>query len=336
MSEIRGAAVIGLRMGDAHAKGYVENGVKVVGVCDLDKERLDEAHETYRADVATTDYQELLDLDEVSVVSVATPDLFHVEQCVAAMRAGKDVLCEKPLALSVEECRRIVDAAEETGRMCMVGQVCRYAPGFVKAKELIDAGEIGELFFVESEYAHNYEHARGRLPADWRLDPRRHGAIGGGCHAVDLLRWVAGEIAEVFAYANHTNLPDWPTDDCTIATLRFDSGVVGKVFVGIGVRRPYTMRTVLYGAKGTIVCDNTSSEIRVAKASAEYGETSWQLIPVAIASHNVTREVKDFLAALRGANPHFPDAREGSRTVAACCAMVESARSGRPVAPAKV
>jgi len=333
MSAINGAAVIGMRMGDAHASAYADNGVNVVALCDLDETQLAESSQKHSADLATNDFRDLLARDDVSVVSVASPDLFHVEHCVAAMRAGKDVLCEKPMALSVADCSEIIRAADETGRVCMVGQVCRFAPGFVKAKGLVDAGEIGELFFVESEYAHNYERVRGHLPVDWRLDPRRHAVIGGGCHAVDLLRWVAGGVKEVFAYANHKNLPDWPTDDCTIAALKFDTGVVGKVLVGIGVRRPYTMRSVFYGTRGTIICDNTSPAIRLAKATDEHPDPDWQSLPVDVASHNVHHEVAQFLSVLRGDTASYPDAREGARTVAVCCAIVESACAGNAVTP---
>ncbi|MFH0962980.1 MAG: Gfo/Idh/MocA family oxidoreductase [Planctomycetota bacterium] len=333
MSAVSGAAVIGLRMGARHAEAYLALGVKVIAVCDLDGGRLADARGRYGAEVATTDYRDALARDDVSVVSVASPDGFHVEHCVAAMQAGKDVLCEKPLALSVAECREIVRAADETGRVCMVGQVCRYAPGFVKAKGLVDAGALGEFFFVESEYAHNYEKARG--VGDWRLDPKRHPVIGGGCHAVDLLRWVAGEIEEVFAYANHKALPEWPCDDCTVAVARFASGVVGKVFVGIGVRRPYTMRSVFYGREGTLICDNTSPEVLLARASRA-DALEWEHIPVDISSHNVQAEASEFLAAVRGEKPLVTDAREGARTVAACAAIVRSAKLGKPCSPERL
>ena len=334
MHKIRGAAVIGMRMGASHADAYIANGIGIAGVCDADDARLAWAREKYDSAVAVSDYRQVLKLDDVSVVSVASPDMFHVEHCVEAMRAGKHVLCEKPLALSVGECLEIVRVAEETARICMVGQVCRFAPGFVKAKELIDAGRIGELFFVESEYAHNYEKARGHN--DWRLNPKRHGVVGGGCHAVDLLRWIAGEVGEVFAYSNHRMLPEWPYDDCTVAGMRFESGVVGKVFVGIGVHRPYTMRSVFYGSRGTIICDNTSPEIKLACVTADAPEPAWQSVPVAIASHNVTREVAQFIAVVRGERTLQTDAREGARTVATCRAIIESAESGKPVSPARI
>ena len=330
-----GAAVIGLRMGASHAQAYAEHPqCRLVGVCDTDAQQAEEVKARWGAEVAVAAYRELLGRDDIGLVSVATPDSFHAEQCVAALEAGKHVLCEKPLALNLDDCRAIVEAADRTGRQCMVGQVGRYTPGFILARQLVQQGHIGQLFFVESEYAHNYTHARG--VEDWRVDARRHPFIGGACHAVDLVRWVAGDVAEVFAYANHVAMPEWPVDDCTIACLQFRSGVVGKVFCSIGCRRPYTMRSVFYGTEGTIICDNTGPQIQLfstthpeAQEAAERME--FLALPVDLASHNVAHEVVELVAAIEAERPVATDAREGARTVATCVAAIESAATGQPV-----
>jgi len=207
-----GAAIVGLRMGHGHAEGYRGNpNTEIVALCDADTEQLKKVAEEFGVSVAVTDYRELLGRDDIDIVSVATPDYFHAEQSIAFLGAGKHVLCEKPMTLDLDEAKAIIDAADRSEAKFMIGQVSRFAPGFRKTRELIDAGEIGELFYVESEYAHSYEHARG--VGDWRVDPRRHGIIGGGCHAVDLLRWIVGHPRSVFAVSNHKNLLDWPADD---------------------------------------------------------------------------------------------------------------------------
>ena len=96
-------------------------------------------------------------------------------------------------------------AVKKTDKKFMVGQICRYTPGFKQAKEIIDSGAIGELTFVESEYAHDYSGIYAK--ETWRSDPVRNGVVGGGCHAVDLLRWIAGlvdtEIDEAIADYNN-------------------------------------------------------------------------------------------------------------------------------------
>jgi predicted dehydrogenase len=327
--ETLGAGVIGLRMGASHAGVYADMpGVELRAVCDVVEETARSIAKKHSCD-AVTDYRDLVARDDIHVISVASPDHLHAEHCIAALQAGKHVLCEKPLALTMEHCRAIVEAVDRSGLKFMVGQVCRYTPAFVLTKRLIEDGVIGSLFFVESEYAHAYDHILG--VGGWRKDPKvnRHPLIGGGCHAVDLVRWVAGDVEEAFAYSNKRVLTDWPQDDCTIATFRFESGALGKVLCSIGCRRPYTMRSVFYGDKGTIISDNTSPAIQVyTTAYAELG--GFASLPVGEASHNVRAEIAELVEAIRNDLPVKTDVREGARTVATCVAAIEAAAIGRP------
>ena len=215
--------------------------VELVGVCDLIPERAEKGVQTVKEYIEAgakapvpkiyKDMYEAFNDPEVEVVLNLTRPYEHYGVTKAALEHGKHVLCEKPMALTREACAHMIAAAEATGKKLMVGQVCRYAPAFAKAKELIDAGEIGELYYVESEYAHDYLKVRGAN--DWRVDPMRYGLLGGGCHAMDLLSWIAGRPNEVFAYSNHKMLKDWPTDDTTIAVLKYPGDVIGKVFCSI-------------------------------------------------------------------------------------------------------
>jgi len=329
-----GAGVIGLRMGRSHLEAYrAHPDVEVRAVCDLDEGRLREVAKTYGVPFATTDYRKLLERDDVDVVSVATPDHFHYEMASEALRKGKHVLCEKPMVTTVKEAEALVEEARRSGRKFMVGQVCRYAPGFRMAKHLIERGEIGKLFFVESEYAHDYSRVPG--VGGWRKDPARprEPFLGGGCHPVDLLRWIAGDPYEVFAYANHKVLVDWPVDDCTIAIFKFPEDVLGKVLVSIGCKRPYTMRSVFWGDKGTIIADNTSPYIQIYREDFKVGQggPEFARIPVDTASHNVRKEVEELVGAILEDRPVETDVVEGAKTVVACLAAVDSTRKGRPV-----
>lgn len=320
--------VIGLRMGASHMAAYHDNpNTKVTIVCDVDETRAKQVAEEHGVPKATTRYEDLL-AENVDIVSVASPDQFHREHCVAALRAGKHVLCEKPLALTMEDVEAIVRAADEAKSLFMIGQVCRFAPGFALTKRLVGEGLIGDLFLVESEYAHNYQDARG--VGDWRVRPERHPFIGGACHAVDLVRWIAGNVDEVHAYSNHFVLKDWPVDDCTVANLRFESGIIGSVMCSIGCKRPYTMRSCFYGDKGTIISSNTSPAIQVYSAEYPTRLDFWE-IPVDLSSHNVASEVAELVDHILSGQPLSTDVREGARTVATCLAAVESAKTGVPV-----
>ena len=118
-------------------------------------DRVAKKQEQFGGTVTVTDYRELVNDPNVDVAIITTPDNCHMEMTTAFLRAGKDVLLEKPMALTVPECEEMIRAQKESGRMLMVGQVCRYNPNFAKAKELVAQGAIGELVFVESEYAHD-------------------------------------------------------------------------------------------------------------------------------------------------------------------------------------
>lgn len=326
-------AVIGCSgMAKGHMKGVVENeGATLYAVCDKYAELVEEAKKEFGIDRGTTDYLELVNDPNVDAAILVVPDKLHLPMTKAFLEAGKAVLCEKPMALTVSECEEMMEIEKKTGGFLMIGQVCRFTPAFRKAKEIISSGTIGELVFVESEYAHCYDKSRGR--DDWRVDPDRHGFIGGGCHAVDLLRWIAGNPTEVYAHANHKLLPDWPVNDTSVAIYKFPNDVMGKVFVSIGCRRDYTMRSVFYGTKGTVICDNTSDSMRLYVDDMANGKDfrEAEIIPIDINNHNVGSEIKMFLEALAGGKESPLSSIEGASTVAVCAASVESAKLGKPV-----
>ncbi len=325
-------AVIGCsHMGSLHMQGVVNKGANLYAICDPHEEYLEERQKQFDVKIAVKDYRELVNDPAIDAAVIVTPDKLHLEMTEAFLRAGKDVLCEKPMALTVEECEHMMRVEKETGRKLMIGQVCRCTPSFVMVKDMIDKGTIGELTFVESEYAHCYQRARG--VDDWRVDPDRHGVIGGGCHAIDLLRWIAGNPTEVYSYANHKILNDWPVDDTAIAIYQFPNNVMGKVFVSIGCKRDYTMRSVFYGTKGTIICDNTSPKITLFQEVE--GEpksfTKPQELDVEVNNHNITAEIDAFVEALMAGSDMPVSSMEGASTVAVAVATVESAQKHMPI-----
>ena len=331
--------VIGLGFGREHLKAVIEFGAEVAAICDTNPEKLAQYGELYALpeEKRVADWHDVLNNDRINTVIIATPDQTHRELCVAFLEAGKNVLCEKPLSLTREDMRAIVAATKKSSAKFMVGQICRFTPAFKKAKELVDAGVIGELYYVESEYAHDYLEFPGI--DGWRQVPERHPIIGGGCHAVDLLRWIAGDPTEAFAFANHKMLPGWPINDCVVSVLKFPNDVIGKVMTSIGCKRAYTMRTVIYGSEGTIITDNTSDTIslfrnKVGGELESFGipnQTMELKIPVAIASHNMTEEIRDFINCINNDLAPDPDGRQGFCTVAVCDAIVRSAATGEKI-----
>jgi len=311
------------------------DGANLYALCDTNPARLAEVAKELGVERTCTDYRQLVDDPAVDALVIASPDQQHREMIVSALNAGKHILCEKPLALTMEDCAAIVEAVQASGSKFMVGQVCRFTPGFKAAKSIIDSGAIGELTFVESEYAHDYTdiYAKG----SWRSDPARNGVVGGGCHAVDLLRWIAGDPEEIMAYGTHKTFAEvTPYDDTHVAVMKFPNGVIGKAFISISCKRDYTMRSVFYGTKGTIICDNTSPAITVFKQDVFPGQDRHSMpisVPVDINNHNVSEEFRSFCKAILNDEPVPVPVYEGANTIAACIAIMDSAESGKPVTP---
>lgn len=329
-------AVIGVSpsMGRTHVIGVLQHAdTDLVAICDINENTLNSVGEEFKIPVENryTDWHDLLKIEDLDIVLVITPDQLHQEMSETFLAKGIHVLCEKPLALTREEMSGIIHAADKSEAKFMVGQICRFTPAFIKAKELIDNGTIGEVYFVESEYAHDY----ATILHEWRADPRRHGVVGGGCHAVDLLRWFVGDPLEVFAYGSHKLLPQVTYDDATIAVLKFPNDVIGKVFVSTGCKRPYTMRTLVYGTKGTIICDNTSDhmELYTLYENSISVNPKPEIIPLEINNHNTVREYEVFADHILNDTPVQMDALHGAKTIAACLAIVESAKTGKPITP---
>ena len=325
--------IVGLSMRKQHLAAAVQYGAEIAAICDINEKTLASVGTEYGIPIQKqfTDYHVLVQNPHINLIIIAAPDQLHRQMCEDFLAAGKHVMCEKPLALTRRDMQTIIHAAQKQDTKFMVGQICRFTPAFVKAKELIDAGTIGELYYTESEYAHDY----AKILHGWREDSARHGVIGGGCHAVDLLRWYAGDPLEVFAYGTHKMLPQVPYDDATIAVLKFPNRIIGKVFVSTGCKRPYTMRTLLYGTKGTIICDNTSDHM-ILYTLGEDGisiKAQPEIIPLEIKNHNTTKEFEVFAKAIENNLPITMDAIQGAKTIAVCLAIVESSSCGRPIAP---
>ncbi len=324
-------ANIGMQFGRAHIEGALSYGAEIGAICDLDKEALDFAGEKYGIpeEKRFADYMDIVNNKDIDVVTVAIPDQQHKRVVSDLLRAGKHVLCEKPLALTREDIEEIVRAANAADSKFMVGQICRFTPAFVKAKEIIDSGLIGDIYFAESEYAHDYMY----ILKDWRADPARHGVIGGGCHAVDLLRWLVGDPTEVMAYGSHKLLPEVEYDDATIAIMKFPDSVIGKVFVSTGCKRDYTMRTAIYGTKGTIICDNTSPVMKLYTIGEDMMAHEPVDVEVEVNNHNAAAEFAVFADNILNNTPVLTSAEEGAKTVEVCLSIVKSAKTGIPVKP---
>jgi predicted dehydrogenase len=303
---------------------------RIAAVCDLDEDRVAAVAREFDVPLATTDYRELVAYPEVDIVSVATPDEHHLGQTLAAFETGKHVMVEKPMARTVDECEKMIAAQRAAGTHMMVAHVARFYSLFQQAKRWCEDGTLGVAYHVYASYIHNYEQIPGF--DGWRFDPeKRHQLIGGGCHGLDLARWIGGEVAEVHCYANHLNIPVLKTDDHFNINLKFESGAVGHVTGSFGCARPYSIDLQVWGTKGTLVANNVDDTAKLCLRQTD--RNRWMEYPAGSERKGLAAEFQALIGAIRSGNPPESDGVSGARTVALGWAAIQSANEGRPVVP---
>jgi len=255
----------------AHAASWLKNPhVKIVSVTSGRRESARRLADKFELDCAVgDDFDGVLRDERVDVVNLSGPNHVHAEQGIAAAEAGKHILIEKPMCISMEENRRLRDAVARAGVKSVVSFVLRWNPLFENIKSLLAAGAVGELFYVEVDYWHGL--------GDWwtgyswgrTLESGRSTMLTGGCHAVDAVRWFAGEeIVEVSAFSNNKK-GLFEYDANVVALLRFQSGAIGKTSALFDCEMPYSFNIDLAGTEGTLR-DN-----RVWSQKLFPGQTGW-------------------------------------------------------------
>ena len=307
----------------------------IVGLFDPIERQLAAAQQQFPQAVAGSNYTALLAQTNPDVVAVAGLDHLHADQTIAALRHGCHIMLEKPLATTVADARRVLEAIAKTGRHVMTDHTMRYVYPWRETALAARNGQVGKIFFVQGDYIHDmwdFYSPQGIYYTSWRADARhpQNILLGGGCHAIDLMLWaVDSPVAEVFGYSNKLSIPEFPAADCYIVILRFENGAQGKVFVTCGCSGHGAQGTFLdvFGTDGTI---SNGRFIRRGQETKDLINTSGGNVT---AGHGWGGSVKDFLDLLEGkiANPIPPI--EAARTVAVCEAAFRAIQTGRPQKP---
>lgn len=259
-----------------HLPEYADNKqVKIAGVFDLCKERAEEIAAQYGAK-AYDSYQELIEDESIQAVSVCAANAAHCTITVEALQAGKDVLCEKPMAVTLEECEKMVQTARETGKFLMIGHNQRLVQTHAKAKELIDAGEIGKILTFKTNFGH-------KGPETWAIDSKniwffdkKYAAFGAmadlGIHKTDLIQFLTGQKVEsVMAYLGTRDKKDRDgnpvsVDDNAICIYQMSGGAVGTMCASWTYYGDEDNSTILYGTEGIMrIYDNPEYSLVVEK-----------------------------------------------------------------------
>jgi predicted dehydrogenase len=258
--------VIGTGFGArAQIPGFRKAGFAVTAVCAARAESARQTAAEHDIPFWTVDARELARRDDVELVSVASPPYLHCEHVMAAVAAGKHVLCEKPFALDATEARRMLAAADEARVVHAVDHEFRYLPARSKLKELLDADLLGDVRTIHVvEYGPRFAQETSPLPAWWLRRDRGGGLLGAiGSHWIDTLRWWCGHVRLVAAQLA-AFVPERQTvsgertrvtaDDTAELLLRLSAGSIATVQLSV-VAWHAAKRVSVFGSKGTAVID---------------------------------------------------------------------------------
>jgi len=275
------------------------------------------------------DADAMLARDEIDIVVVSTPHDKHTDYVVAAAQAGKHVIIEKPVALSIEDVRRQQAAVSEAGVKTLISFVLRWNPLLMTIDTLIDRDAFGNVFLVEVDYMHRIWCGQ----AKW-LGTREHGGtsmLAAGCHGVDALRWFArSEAVEVSAYQVKTENPnEYP--GTLAAIVQFDNGKIGRTTSCFDARMPYVFHVGVYGTEGSLRND------KLYAPKLFPGQNGFMTIPTVlpdsadVSHHPFQGEAKHFLDCIIEDKRPMPDLEDAAKTMAICFAADRAAEEGRPV-----
>jgi UDP-N-acetyl-2-amino-2-deoxyglucuronate dehydrogenase len=329
-----------------HARAVAAaSGGRLVGVVSRRQATAENFAREHGIGFATDDTHALLAQPGLDAVCITTPSALHLEPALAAIRAGKHLMIEKPLDSTIEGTDHILSEAEKAG--VRVGSIfqARFGDAARQLKAAIDAGRFGRMVLAScyvkwNRTAEYYTGWKGRISED-----------GGGAvinqaiHGIDLLQWFAGMPEEVFAWTTrrvHTRIE---SEDTSVAALKFASGALGTIEASTALWPGFSRRLEICGENGSAVMEDddiTRWEFRVAQPEDERIRAtresdamgSGAAAPMAIKFEGHLRQIQDFIDGIRERRPFFIEGREARKAVALVRAIYDSACSGKPVRPA--
>lgn len=217
---------------ESHIRAYAQHAdrARIIVCCDLDAAKAARCAALAGNARAVTSLADVLASPDVDAVEICTPHHLHAEVAIAAARAGKHILCQKPLEKTLAGCDAIIAAAEGTGVTLFYGETNHTLPAVVEMKRAIDAGRIGPLVGMQATYAH-WQGGR-YLSTAWRYDPSITGGgqlLDGGIHYVDVLLQIGGPIEAVSCFATRFR-PELGGEDTAVLNVRFAGGQLGTLF----------------------------------------------------------------------------------------------------------
>ncbi len=326
-----GVAGVGT-MGRRHAENIRHRipEARLIAIADNDSERARQVAAELEIEHHYSSVEALVERKDIQAVAVVTPAKFHGAAIKACARAGKDIFCEKPLTLTVEEADEVLSVTAKAGVRLQPGHVRRYDPSHVRAKKRIEAGEIGDPVIFKS---------LARDPAPPPVSYLQSGVNGmffqdSTVHEFDLGRWMmSDEIAELHAYGAVLVFPEaaqFNDIDTALVNMKFSRGALGAVENYMQSGYGYDIRTEIVGSKGTIMLGylQQTPEVILTASGAKTDVVDHFLVRFA---DGYLDEMRDFVRTILAGRDPKVDGFDGRQAVAAAAAAERSWREGRPV-----
>jgi predicted dehydrogenase len=294
---------------------------------------------------AHSDYNEMLNRDDIDIVCVCTPSGAHMEPAVAAAEAGKHVIIEKPLEITLERCDTIIESCEKTNvRLCTIFN-SRFSDASQLVKDTVSSGRLGQLTLGDA-YVKWYRSQDYYDSGDWRGTMELDGGgamMNQSIHAIDFLQYVMGPVRSVQAFTDTLAHERIDVEDVAVAALRFENGALG-VIEGTTAVYPGSLKKFEFsGTKGTIVLEEEDiitwefeeekpedAEIKKQFSERKSGGGGAS-DPRAINHDNHCRQMTNLIQSIENTMPHLVDGREGRKAVEIILAIYQSSKTGKTV-----
>jgi predicted dehydrogenase len=326
------------RVAPRHAQSLAElPGARLVAVADLKASRADRFAAEYHAE-PYTEYRRLLERPDLDVVNICTPSGLHAQMAIEALQAGKHVIVEKPIALSLADTDRMIATAGAVGRKLCVVLQNRYNPPMQDLRRVVDSGRLGRLLLGNAtvRWYRPQEYYEDEWHGTWAMDG---GALmNQSIHHIDALQWLMGAPESVFAYTA-TLAHRMEAEDVGVAVIRFRGGVLGVV-EGSTVTYPENLEgsIAIFAERGSLKVGGTALNRKViwkVEGELEHEKellTREQVDPPSVYGTSHRAVIADMIDAVTGNREPRTDGIEARKSVAFVLAIYESARTGQPVA----
>lgn len=329
-----GVGIIGAgAISDVHIEGYRLAGARVVALADVSGDALAAQQEKWQIPRVYAAYRELLEDPDVDVVSICAPTVVHHPATMAAAAAGKHVLCEKPVSLSLDLAQEMIDACERAGVVLSVGHQLRSHGAADRAKSLIVSGELGEITYIRLRQAHDWGGGPVRESFSTKASAGGGTLLDNGCHLADLARFLGGDVAEVYCRVANRKF-SIEVEDTAQVSLRFRSGALGSIEVA-WTATGWEEGFWAYGTEGALEYTNRDGAYELRHRLRVSPHTAWgepDLIRYSFGGakpHH--RHVQAFVEAVRGQRSVLCSGSDGMEAVRLILAAYRSAETNAPV-----